>query len=487
MLPITTTWPSPERSSAGRNALVTRAVPKRFNSYIRRHASRSASAMVSRPNAPPALFTRTRAAGTAAAKASTDSGSVTSSERARPPQDAATSRSRSRRRAPSTTSNPTLASARAVAAPIPLDAPVTTAMPRSDMRLSLPNGCEGLGGGVGSGTMDSEGPRSIRDHLERLMPPGGARRLVGWGVVAWTLIGGAILVLALFGILRTFAGVIPYLVVAGLVVFVLNPAVRWLTRVGLPRRLAGTVVFAMAVVLTVLLLSLLVPILIDQAKSLTGSSPGLLRKGGGAFERLSRSRNPLLRQLGTAVAAWVQDHAGSAPKALQTVTTAGLRLAHFGLVLLIGGFLGFLLLLSLPETTRGVLALIPPGSRGRVGPALDEIRRIVAGYVRARLIVSAVVGLLATVGLWAIHMPFWLVLGAIVGVANLIPMLGSWIGAIPVALVALLTKPPSFLFLVLVVIVLAHSIDAYILSPIVLKETTKLHPVIVLLAVLVGK
>jgi predicted PurR-regulated permease PerM len=65
-------------------------------------------------------------------------------------------------------------------------------------------------------------------------------------------------------------------------------------------------------------------------------------------------------------------------------------------------------------------------------------------------------------------------------------MLGSWIGAVPVALVALLTKPPSFLFLVLVVIVLAHSIDAYILSPIVLKETTKLHPVIVLLAVLAG-
>ena len=37
-----------------------------------------------------------------------------------------------------------------------------------------------------------------------------------------------------------------------------------------------------------------------------------------------------------------------------------------------------------------------------------------------------------------------------------------------------------------IVIVLSHSIDAYVLSPIVLKETTKLHPVIVLLAVLVG-
>jgi predicted PurR-regulated permease PerM len=121
-----------------------------------------------------------------------------------------------------------------------------------------------------------------------------------------------------------------------------------------------------------------------------------------------------------------------------------------------------------------------------MGPPLAEVRRIVAGYVRARLIVSGAVGLLATVGLWAIHMPFWLILGVVVGVANLIPMLGSWIGGIPVAFVSLLTKPPSFLLVVLAVIVFAHVIDGFVLSPIVLKETTDLHPVVILLAVLVG-
>jgi predicted PurR-regulated permease PerM len=130
--------------------------------------------------------------------------------------------------------------------------------------------------------------------------------------------------------------------------------------------------------------------------------------------------------------------------------------------------------------------LIPPSSRERIAPPLAEVRRIVSGYVRARLIVSAVVGGLATIGMWAVHMPFWLILGIIVGVANLIPMLGSWIGGIPVALVALLTKPPSFLFVVLAVVVIAHLVDGFILSPIVLKETTDLHPVVILLAVLLG-
>jgi predicted PurR-regulated permease PerM len=335
--------------------------------------------------------------------------------------------------------------------------------------------------------MQEQPDLSLREHLELLMPDGGrARRLLGWGVVAWSLIGGALLVWVLAKVIGRLAGVFPYLVVAALVVFLLNPVVKWAGRFGLSRRIAATGVFALAVLLTALLVSLAVPALINQAAHLRVSSPELLLKGGGAFQRLSRSHNPLLHRAGEAIANWIQAHAGNAPMALQTLTSAGLRLAHGGLILLLGGFLGFLMLVSLPETTRGIVAMIPPGRRESFGPPLEEVRRIVSGYVRARLIVSAVVGVLATLGLWLIHMPFWIVLGFIVGVANLIPMLGSWIGAVPVALVALLTKPPSFLFLVLVVIVLAHSIDAYILSPIVLKETTKLHPVIVLLAVLAG-
>jgi len=266
----------------------------------------------------------------------------------------------------------------------------------------------------------------------------------------------------------------------------LNPAVRRLTGLGLPRRSAATIVFVAALGLTVLMLSLLVPVLIHQGQHFITSSPRLIEKGGGLFQRLSRSSNPLLHGIGSAGSTWIRDHAGSAPRALQTATDAGLKLAQAGLILIVGGFLGFLLLLSLPETTRGVAAMIPPAGRGRLAAPLAEVRRIVAGFVRARLIVSAAVGVVATIGLWAIHMPFWLLLGVIVGVANLIPMLGSWIGGIPVALVALVTKPPSYLLIVIPIIVLAHLIDGWILSPIVLRETTDLHPVVILLAVLVG-
>jgi predicted PurR-regulated permease PerM len=219
---------------------------------------------------------------------------------------------------------------------------------------------------------------------------------------------------------------------------------------------------------------------------LVNDTPAFPSKGGSVLDRLVHSSSPILRRAGDAIKTWLDSHAGTVQDSLRTLTRTGLQLAHMGLVLLLGGFLGYLLLISLPETRRGIAALIPRVGQERLGPTLAEAERIVGGYVRARLIVSAVVGGIATLGLWLIGMPFWLVLGIVVGFANLVPMLGAWIGGIPVALVALLLKPPSFLLLVLLVITVAHAVDGYILSPIVLKETTKLHPVVVLLAVLLG-
>src|SRR5579872_5148239 len=125
-----TMTPSPEATSLGRRARVMRSVPITLVSHIWRHLPSSASVSGSRPSAPPALFTSTRHEATAAQKPSTDPASATSSASGHAPgSSAARASRRSRRRAPSTTSNPAAARARAVAAPMPLEAPVTTAVP----------------------------------------------------------------------------------------------------------------------------------------------------------------------------------------------------------------------------------------------------------------------------------------------------------------------------------------------------------------------
>src|SRR5581483_2482725 len=146
MEPMLTMTPSPPAMSLGRNARVTRMTPSTLASYIHRHFSSSASASGSSPRAPPALFTSTSQASTSAANASTDAVSVTSNASGRAPRGPATSRNLSMRRAPTTTSKPSFARRAAVAAPMPLLAPVTTAVRVTGPVLLLSRLLDALGG-----------------------------------------------------------------------------------------------------------------------------------------------------------------------------------------------------------------------------------------------------------------------------------------------------------------------------------------------------
>jgi predicted PurR-regulated permease PerM len=324
------------------------------------------------------------------------------------------------------------------------------------------------------------------EQLDRIVPPETrGRRLLAWGVVAWAGVGIALVLWLASLVLSRIAGILPYLVVAGLVVLTLNPVVKTLVRLGLPRRVAATLVFAVVALGLPPLIAFLFQVVVEQGRSLVNQAPGLVGKGG-AFAQFASSHNALLHRIGTGALNYIHTHHVGTAQVLDKVGKAAVALAHVGLMIVFGGVLGYVILLSLPDIGRGSLAMVPQARRRQVTEFFTEVGRLLSGYVRARLIVSAVVGALATIGLWAIGMPFWLVLGILVGIANLIPVLGSWIGGIPVTLVALLTKPPSFLFAVLAIIVVAHLVDGWILSPIVFKETLDLHPVVTLVAVVIG-
>jgi|SRR6266571_1513516 len=319
--------------------------------------------------------------------------------------------------------------------------------------------------------------------MDLVLPPASrSRRVAEWGVVAWAVVGVAIVIWFLVRLFQGLGALLPYLVMAAMVVLILSPAVRALTRLRVPRELAVTIVFAVASAATPALVPLVLRTLLDQVRSLLRSSPTALESGG-LVGRLAGSSNSLLHSAGNAIKTGVRDYQAHAAGHLASL---GSILAHAGVIVLLGGFLGYLILLSRPGIGAGLMLLVPPSRRPVAQEMATEMGRIVASYVRARLIVSAAVGVLATIGLWAVGMPFWLVLGLIVGLANLIPTLGAWIGGAPVVLVALLTKPPAFLFAAVAVIMLAHVVDGFILSPIILKETMQLHPVVVLLSVVVG-
>ncbi len=128
---------------------------------------------------------------------------------------------------------------------------------------------------------------------------------------------------------------------------------------------------------------------------------------------------------------------------------------------------------------------IPLKHRRRVLHALQEMRREAGGYLRGQLLVALAVGLLTALGLLAVGIPAWLVLGLLMGACEFIPYIGPLIGGVPIALFSLPMGLRSLLW-GLGVTVLVQQIEGYFLSPRLMGEATGLHPVSVLLLLSAG-
>src|SRR5919204_5227588 len=89
--------------------------------------------------------------------------------------------------------------------------------------------------------------RRILGRIDAVLPAGSrARRVAEWGIVAWAVIGVVVICWMAWLLLHRLAGVLPFLVVAGLVAFILGPLVNALAALRVPRPLAATGVFLAA-------------------------------------------------------------------------------------------------------------------------------------------------------------------------------------------------------------------------------------------------
>ena len=111
----------------------------------------------------------------------------------------------------------------------------------------------------------------------------------------------------------------------------------------------------------------------------------------------------------------------------------------------------------------------------------------IGGYFRGQLAVAFVVGVMASIGMLIIDLPFWLIVGMIAGLFNMIPLIGPWVGAVPGIVIAFTTGGgPSKAIAVAVVMAIVQQIDNHFISPIVMQRAVKLHPAVVMLALLAG-
>lgn len=113
------------------------------------------------------------------------------------------------------------------------------------------------------------------------------------------------------------------------------------------------------------------------------------------------------------------------------------------------------------------------------------VNKIFSGFVRGKLLDSLIIGILCFLGATLLDLPYAPLISVIVGVTNVIPFFGPFLGAIPSAFLILLADPLKCLYFVLFVLVL-QQFDGNILGPKILGDSTGLSSFWVIVAILVG-
>lgn len=147
--------------------------------------------------------------------------------------------------------------------------------------------------------------------------------------------------------------------------------------------------------------------------------------------------------------------------------------------------LTFFLIMDADAIYKHFTSLLPPGGRGKARELTAEMGRKIEGWLKGIIVLSAFVGVGTTVGMWALGMPYPLLLGVTAGVAELVPLAGPYLASAPGILVAIF-QPTWKLIAVLVFFVALQMAENHILAPGVMGREVEIPPLLVILALLIG-
>lgn len=313
------------------------------------------------------------------------------------------------------------------------------------------------------------------------------------GAVAWALVGLTLL-LVIVGMLAWWLRVIwPPLIFAGAIVFILNPVVTWISEHARVRRSIATALTYLAMTALVVGIGFaLSPVIGEQASELSEEWPEIQAEVEKQIDELAERsvRDDWFLKVPTVQEIEDEINGGGDANLGETLTTirqVGAKVFHVGLIFVLAPIIAFYLLVDLPNVRRSTEALIPANARAEVMLIGHRLSGAIGGFFRGQLMVAMIVGVLVSIPLGIIGLPFWVIVGMIAGVANMVPLIGPWVGGVPGVLIAL-TAGEGVGQAVLVVLIMAgvQQVDNHFITPVVMRRAVHLHPAVVMLALLAG-
>ncbi|HKZ24713.1 MAG TPA: AI-2E family transporter [Acidimicrobiia bacterium] len=313
-------------------------------------------------------------------------------------------------------------------------------------------------------------------------------------LLIWTAIGALLLLFVVVWAAVQVRIIWMPLVFAGGLVLLLNPTVTRLERRRVPRSVGS--IFAFLVLAGIITAAgfLLVPLIREQSADFASQLPSLY---DGIIAWLTQTGDSLGIDLGPVwtsetIREWIQDPANQ--QQIQDLlggfgSGAG-RLVRGVVevvaVMVLAPVLAFYLLLDASRIKERARELTPPGVREEAVYVSGQVARALGGFVRGQLVVAFIVGVASSIGLAAIDLPFWLIIGLISGLLNLVPFIGPFVGGALAALVALLNGNVGQALWAVGIFTVIQQTDNHLITPLVQRTRVRLPPVVIVLSLIVG-
>lgn len=309
----------------------------------------------------------------------------------------------------------------------------------------------------------------------------GARSLAAWSGRFLLMVAAA--AVTLYGLSYLSGAIIPVLM-ALLLASVLYPIVGGLKRIGIPTGIGAIVALLTGVAVIGGLVSLIAPAVMSQWSTLADQTIKGIRQvqvwlEGPPFNLHNDQLTEYLNQF----VSWLQGHSEDLVSFAVTISgSVGSIMVTTAMTLVIVFFMlkdGH----KFVGWTRSVV-----GRRGgfHVTELFTRLWTTLSGYIRTQAIVSAVDAVFIGLGLWIFGVPLAFPIAVLTFMAGFIPIVGAFAAGGVAMLVALVTGGPFQALIVLAIVVAVQQIEGNILQPLLQSRVMQLHPVIVILAVLLG-
>jgi predicted PurR-regulated permease PerM len=309
------------------------------------------------------------------------------------------------------------------------------------------------------------------------------------GIYSWAIIGLLILAGGLFYALYAIRVAVMPLLFAVAIALILGPFIDFMDR-KLPKFLAIIIAYLVVAGVLFLLFFFGIPAIVKQFQEFLDRLPDYISNLVDFLNNILRNL-PVIEQSdffleAEAINQYLMDQlSGTDSNIFQDILGFTNIVIDILLILIIGPLLSIYLVKDSKRFKKTALKIIPQKQKKDAEEIMRRISRIAGRYLRGRLLIAFIFGVLVYIGLLLLGIDFAYMFAFFAAIATLIPFFGALVGAVPAVIAAFLVSPLTALWVILLFVGL-QLVENYFIEPFVMKEQIDLHPGLIIIVIIAG-